>query len=417
MFEAIVVFSRAGLFQTTIAAKEVHSREHARKLWPFVTSTVPRQQLTWISPSVENGKVRRRSHFRVLPDTRNLSLKDLFAEEEEKRYRATQESEEHHRAKQLIAEALKRRLKQGLAMPWYFADPNASDFHFAGNLLLGAEEVICEHPVKTSFDCSYRLDVAVLSRTIHKTPILLGGVEIELGHQFDGRKALIGKSQAFVLISIDITGLGLEELTPDWADRVLTDTRHTAKEGERKTYIYVHDVLYPLYVQIPPTILESTRHQYVVFAPEEDLVKLRDLIKLLHSALQMPERAIETTIVNAKSAQAEKMLQNLGDIVGPDWAQINGKQCLKISLNRPRAFDESEHLAHLAIAKLLLVHSDSLVGYKYDMYLRNNDPADDIWRDGPWNRELGKFEKHRILPKRLAEPRSRILQVLSSLQG
>lgn len=35
MDAAIVVFSRKGIFQTTIAAHAVRSREHARKLWPL----------------------------------------------------------------------------------------------------------------------------------------------------------------------------------------------------------------------------------------------------------------------------------------------------------------------------------------------------------------------------------------------
>jgi hypothetical protein len=39
--------------------------------------------------------------------------------------------------------------------------------------------------------------------------MVLGGVEIELGHAFNGRKALIGKSLGFPLVSIDIT-----EMTP-----------------------------------------------------------------------------------------------------------------------------------------------------------------------------------------------------------
>ena len=70
MDEAIVVFSRKGIFQTTIAARDVRSREHARKLWPLVSPGASRQMVTWVSPSFESGKLRRRSHFRVLPARR-----------------------------------------------------------------------------------------------------------------------------------------------------------------------------------------------------------------------------------------------------------------------------------------------------------------------------------------------------------
>ncbi len=63
MDEAIVVFSRRGVFQTTIAARDVRSREHARKLWPLVSPGTFRQMVKWVSPSFEGGKLRRRSHF------------------------------------------------------------------------------------------------------------------------------------------------------------------------------------------------------------------------------------------------------------------------------------------------------------------------------------------------------------------
>jgi hypothetical protein len=50
----------------------------------------------------------------------------------------------------------------------------------------------------------------VLGPPVQAEPMVLGGVEIELGHAFDGRKALIGKSLGFPLISIDITEMTLQ---------------------------------------------------------------------------------------------------------------------------------------------------------------------------------------------------------------
>jgi len=332
MHEATIVFTRTGLFKTMIAANDVNSHEQARKLWPLVTPTVPRQLVTWVRPIFDGaGNLARRSHFRTLTGARGISLEQLFRTEESERYRVSKESKEHGQAKRLIAKALTRRLEQGLAMPWYFRDKDSSDFHLAGNLLLGAETVVVEKPVKTAFGSEYRLDVGIVSKTINKGPILLAGVEIEWGHQFDGRKALIGKSQAFPLISIDISGMTLAEITPEWADRALTATTRNSEDGDRKTYIYLHDVLHPLYVQIPSEILDAPRHQYVVFASDRDLEKLKQLLGLLRKSLQLPPRAIEASIVNAKSEQAIKMLSNLGDVVGQDWQQINDTQCLKVS--------------------------------------------------------------------------------------
>lgn len=78
MDEAIVVFSRKGIFQTTIAARDVRSREHARKLWPLVSPDASRQMVTWVSPSFEGRKLRRRSHFRVLPTQHTFNPKSHF---------------------------------------------------------------------------------------------------------------------------------------------------------------------------------------------------------------------------------------------------------------------------------------------------------------------------------------------------
>ena len=85
MDDAVVVFSRKGLFQTRIAAREVRSREHARKLWPLVAPGAIQQMVTWVSPSFEDGKLRRRSHFRQLPVEKTYDLKAQFEVEETSR--------------------------------------------------------------------------------------------------------------------------------------------------------------------------------------------------------------------------------------------------------------------------------------------------------------------------------------------
>lgn len=196
MKDAVIVFSRNGLFTTTVTARDIHSHEHARKLWPLVTPSIPRQLVTWVKPTFSQEKLKRRSHFRTLPGARSLSVTQIFEQEEAARHKAVCESPEHAAAKRMVADALRQRLQKRIAMPWYFKDPDSSQYHLAGNLLLGAKDVHTEESVKTSFGCNYRLDIAVVSKQISREPILLGGVEIEWEHQFDGRKALIGKSQA-----------------------------------------------------------------------------------------------------------------------------------------------------------------------------------------------------------------------------
>lgn len=415
MKEAVVVFSRRGMFATPVAARDVHSHEHARKLWPLVTPTEPRQLVTWVKPTFVLGKLKRRSHFRILPNSNGLRAQQFFEVEEATRYVATRESPEHLAAKNMVAEALRQRLKKGIAMPWYFKDPDSSQFHLAGNLLLGAQSINTEEPVKTVFGCSYRLDVAILSKQISKAPILLGGVEIEWEHQFDGRKALIGKSQGFPLISIDISGITLDQITPEWADAALTATTRSNDAGQRKTYIYLHDLLYPLYLQLPSGLIKESRHQFVVFAPDDDLSHLEKWAKTLQDLVGLPKTSMAVSIVNAKSEQSRKMLENAGQVVGHDWQHVNSQQCLRLTVERPGPIDVAAHMFHLCIVNLFLLHSDSLVGYKYMTGILNEDSDEDVWQHPKWNPDTRQADYYRILPKRLAEPRSRILSILNTL--
>ena len=415
MKDAVVVFSRNGIFTTTVTARDIRSHEHARKLWPLVTPSVPRQLVTWVKPTFADGKLMRRSHFRTLAGARSLSVTQIFEQEEAARRKAVSESPEHSAAKHMIASALRHRLQNGLAMPWYFNDPDSSQYHLAGNLLLGAGGIHVEELVRTSFGCDYRLDVVIASKRVTKNPILLGGVEIEWGHQFDGRKALIGKSQAFPLVSIDISGMTLDEITPEWADAALTATTYSSDAGQRKTYVYLHDLLYPLYLQLPHGLVKETRHQFLIFAPDDDLSQLEKWAKKLQDLVGLRKSAMAVSIVNAKSEQSRKMLENAGQVVGSDWQRINSQQCLRLTVERPSPVDVAAHMFHLGMANLLLSHSDSLVGYKYQTGILNDDPTEDVWKHPKWNPQTKQADYYRILPKRLAEPRSRILNILNTL--
>lgn len=417
MDEAIVVFSRKGIFKASIAARDVRSREHARKLWPLVSADGSRQMVTWVSPSFNNGKLRRRSHFRVLPAQHVFKPKAHFDDEEASRWRAVQESPEHRRAKELVAEELSNRLNAGLAMPWAFKDEDASDYPLEGNLLLGADQVAIEHSLETPFGSQFRLDVAVLGPPVQAEPMVLGGVEIELGHAFDGRKALIGKSLGFPLISIDITEMTLTELTPEWAQRVLRATTRSHEQGRRQTYIYLHDLLYPLYAQLPAFLDNEQRHQFLVFADDETLNKLVRWMNLLADKLEYPKGMVAVALVNGKNDQARKMLERAGQVVGPDWQEFNDQKCLRLTLPRPKGpTDLQAHRFHMTMARVLLSHTDALVGYKYCNGVDNNHPEDDVWVAKRWIADEKRFSEHRVLPKRLAEPVNRLIAVVSDLR-
>lgn len=417
MDEAIVVFSRKGLFKTPINARDIRSREQARKLWPLVAPDGTHQMVTWVSPSFEETRLRRRSHFRIMPNARTPNLKKHFEEEESERHRFVQESTEHRLAKELIAAELGRRLQANLGMPWWFKDDSASDYPLEGNLLLGADTIATEHVLSTPFGSKFRLDIAVLGPPVEKSTMTLGGVEIELGHAFDGRKALIGKSLGFPLISIDISEMSLDEITPQWAQAALTATTRSHEQGRRQTYIYLHDLLYPLYAQIPDFIDPDRRHQYIVFADDTTLRKLVNWFNRLGKKLGYPNGSIAVSLVNGKSKQSRIVLERAGEILGSEWEMFNKNQCLRLTVPRSNGpADLQGHRFHMTIARILLSHTNALVGYKYSNGIDNNDPEEDIWIHRHWAKGQGVYTDHRVLPKRLAEPVNHLMRIVGDLQ-
>lgn len=413
MDQARIFFNRKGEMKETISCFDIKSREHYRSLWPLVTPDNPPRLVSWVSPVFQGTDCTRRSHFRQYTGRRGVNAKAVFENDEEERSRQVGESPQHKRAKELIAAELKRRLDAGLALPWVYKDKSVTDFHLAGNLLLGAESIAVEHQIKTPppLSSTYRLDVAVLGKAVLKNPTILAGIEIEYGHAFDGRKAIAGKCSGYPLISIDITDLTLAEITPEWARRALTDTTHTDPLGQRKTYVYLNPLLYPLYIQLPAEILQKERrHQFVIFAPDDQLKNIKERIEEVRGLLGESVKDVVLQLPNAKSQQSAIMVENLGNIIGPDWESMNAKRCLTVSLDRPAAVnDVPKHLMHIFLAIYLAGWCDALVGYKWCMDITNTHPEEDLWK--AWHNK----EYYYPAPKRLAIPFSRYLAALNQL--
>jgi hypothetical protein len=66
-------------------------------------------------------------------------------------------------------------------------------------------------------------------------------------------------------------------------------------------------------------------------------------------------------------------------------------------------------------SRILLSHTDALVGYKYCNGVDNNHPEEDVWVAHRWIADLKTHTQHRVLPKRLAEPINRLIAVVSDL--
>lgn len=417
MDKALVVFSRSGLFKTPISAREIRSREHARKLWPLCTPEEPYKLVMYVRGSFDElNECTRRSYFRTWPKLRGERIAEQIKAQREDYKKQISESAEHKKAKSLIASELTKRLSKGLGMRWSYKDEDTSEFHFEGDLLLAADDVKVEQPIVTPIDDKYILDVAVTRRSLtgKSTPIVLGGIEIELGHPFDGYKSLAGKSLGFPLISVDISDLKIDDLTPEWAENVLSATTLNNIQGRRQTYVYLHNLVCPQYCQYPIERYNDGRHQYLVFAPEESLLNIRKKLACLAKLLNL-EKSMNLAIVNGKSEPAMKDVEKAGSIVGSGWKQINPKQFLRIAVNRKGCSTEQNmYLFHTLMARVVLSDRRTLIGYKYSDSVSNSNSEGDIWIGNEYFG--GEMHNRRVMPKRLAEPLDNILNVLQNLK-
>ncbi|MCS8413171.1 hypothetical protein N0754_17875 [Pseudomonas aeruginosa] len=410
LHEARILFGRNGELKQTIDAFSITSPEHYRNLWPLVTPTDPPRMVCWVSPVFQGEECKRRSHFRTL--RKSVNPVAVFRDEEEARTKAG-ESAIHRTAKEVLAAELQRRIDSGLGLPWAFKHDSAGGFPMVGNLLLGARRAVIEHRIKTAppLDSTYRLDIAILGDPAIRNELLLGAVEIEHKHSFDGRKALAGKSGGYPLISVDVSDMQLEEITPAWAARVLSETSRTVQSGGRSTFVYLNPLLYPLYAQIPPEIARhAARHQFIIFAPDKDLVNARDKITTAAHALGLAQD-VNVQLIKAVNEQCAIRIRNLGRIVGRDWQDHNPEACLLVSLDRPHSvLDLSRHKMHHFLALFLAGWGNALVGYRWrEGVLPNEDDTSDVWVE-----RLGG-KSYTTLPKRLAMPLRRYIEALSSL--
>ena len=77
--------------------------------------------------------------------------------------------------------------------------------------------------------------------------------------------------------------------------------------------------------------------------------------------------------------------------------------------------DLQVHRFHMTMARVLLSHTDALVGYKYCNGVYNEHPEEDVWVAHRWIVDLKTHSQHRVLPKRLAEPVKRLVAMVSEL--
>ena len=424
VYQALRPYARELFYGDTqrvlIDSLEIKSKEDARKLEPFANPDNPTQRVVFVSPSQRGKDQWNRSHFRII-ERKIQSIPTLAKTDELERRKWLNESAEHQLAKALLRQDLQSKIEHEIPLTWHYKDPRVSSFPFSGDLLRQAATVETEYVVHTPHGNEYRLDLAVLSKPVGKygRRIVLAGIEIEKAHSFDFRKRMLCQSLGFPLISVDITELSLEKLTPAWAQEVLSKVNTRLGSGDlvdrRSTYVYLHDMLFPLFVQLPESFFVSekyNKHQFIFFT---ESVKLGQLIGRceaiggvhgFHSRAHGTKQIIACSKIVGSTPSAMTQVQNAGAIVGNDWSNYNASIFGRITLLRSQQSDKPDtlYLLHLHLTQELLSHSDLLVGYLYRNQLSNDEPDNPLWIHRKYNPNSNEPIETVILPKRLLSP-------------
>lgn len=402
-----------GYCKEEVVATNIKSSSHARKLAPFIDEN--NQLVYWVrwGKRKVDGKAIR-AHFRSYPKNSSHSLKKQIHDEISSRHNESNESSKHKAAKLAIQAALQALIDSGKHLPWSIIDPEISDFPMTGDLLANAVSIEVEHSLKTPFDNQeYRLDIAILGRTIKNHPVVLAGIEIEFTHTFSFSKALICKSLGFPLVSLNITDLKESDITLEWAKKALMETTRNSKDGLRRNYFYIHPLLSTVYLDLPKNPNYESRHQYVIFCPQQE--KLVDFLYELREQLELPDKKVNIHLVKAKNNQLKTQVENAGELAGEAWSEHNPNGYIQLSIDKPIGKCGDLYLYHLILAKLCNSVFDCLVGYKYETGERHYKGDPPMWQllNFDENRKLVSVKN--LAPKRVSEPVRQILSKFESL--
>lgn len=403
-----------GYGKEKVVATDIKSSSHARKLAPFIDDN--NQLVYWVRWG--NRKVDGKSikaHFRSYPKHSTNSLKKQLHDEISSRQNESNESSKHKAAKLVVQAALQALINSGKHLPWSILDPEISDFPMTGDLLANAVSIEVEHSLKTPFDNqAYRLDVAILGRTIKKHPVVLAGIEIEFTHTFSFSKALICKSLGFPLVSLNITELEESEINLEWAKQALMETTRNSKDGLRRNYFYIHPLLSTVYLDLPKSPHYEPRHQYVIFCPQED--ELYKWLKLLRSELDLTDK-VDIHPVKAKNSQLKTQIENAGELAGEEWSKHNPNSYIQLTINKPTGKTGDLYLYHLILAKLCNSVFDCLVGYKYQTGEHHFKGDSLMWQSLMLDDNRKLVPMKNLAPKRVSEPVWQILSKVDNLNG
>lgn len=418
---AIRVYSPiSGYLSEGILAKDIKSREDARKLGPFCDSTHSEMML-WVNWGTRKDGRKIKPYFRRYADKK--VAQQYFREriqEEVTIVERTRTTHVHQKIRDCLESILNKLIEKQKAINWAYTDVRLTDFPLSGNLLSDVIRAEKEYKIRPPF-CGreYRLDIALLGEKIHRKPIVLGAIEIEYTHEAELLKTLVCKSCGFPVFTLNIKDATEDEITDEWCMQRLLETSETSGNLRRRNYIYIHNMLYPVFLSNYDSWEIGEKHQYLVFITDEKLNELRGWLETLRQCLRLTKADVNIMVqnINPNDQGSKTLFENEGPIAGHDWREYNPKRFIRIILKRPREKQGPLYKYHLALTQLLTLRYDCLVGYKIQTGHMHEDKERPIWHVK--RKELVSekpihyiWHEKRFCPKKVSEPVRKIIEFM-----
>lgn len=416
---AIRIFSPTeGLLNEKIAAIDIKGREDARKLGPFCNSQ--KELMHWVRWYEKSDGKKVKPHFKTYGDkTHSIRHLSKVINKEIQEIEKEKKSDIHQKTQKVLLKAIKELVSEHKPINWAFNDIRLSDFPLTGNLLSDVVDVQKEFKISPPFTSYYKLDIALIGDVIHSKPVILGAIEIENTHEVDLLKTLLVKSLGFPLLTVDIKDVSYKEITTEWCLQRLTETTYTSEDNRKRNYVYLHNMLYPVFLSNYESWEITPKHQYIIFVVEKEFEDLCNKINLLKESLELSDESVSLMPVNLNKNVRSSITQfeNEGALAGPSWRKYNEKSFIRLVVERPINKRGSIYLFHLVLTQLLTLHYNCLVGYKVNSGKSNWDHKETIWKISrkhlnPKGNPKYIFEKKRFCPKRVSEPINEILSAI-----
>lgn len=181
-------------------------------------------------------------------------------------------------------------------------------------------------------------------------------------------------------------------------------------------------MLYPVYLTGYESWDIGDKHQYIIFAKDDEIQKLFKYINLLKQSLSLSDDDVNFTIVkkNPKDKGSITLFENEGALAGENWEEYNPTKFIRLILKRPKVTSGKIYKFHLVLTRLLTLHIDCLVGYKFDIGKSNFEKNNPLWEVARSERNPNAppnyiWHRKRFCPKRISEPIREIMKYIPKL--